>query len=398
MQTARARFVRAYEVHTVDVRAMILVGGLGDAPGAQHEKFAGLPLVLHDVLGKPAVVRAIERLQKQNINGISVVSESARPTGADAGTCWIEATNGNFWRAVENAFSDLAQAGAEAVLVLRMGGYGEFVVDDFVQRHLDCRAHVTQAVDANGTSLGMFVINASRRNDAAFLFRHRLEQTRAACGNWIFRGYWNALASAADLRILAVDGLMQHADIKPAGKERSPGVWVAPGARIDRRARVLAPAYIGARARVRAAAVITRCASVEHHAEVEAGTVVENASVLPYTYIGPGLDIAHSVAGGKKLLHLGRNVEVEIADPKLMDSRSQHAPWRALASAASLATFLPLQLFRGLFAPSQRQQPTDLPALVKTPSSTVKTPAGFEGAEPSSFPANLAVARRYGDQ
>ena len=60
-------------------------------------------------------------------------------------------------------------------------------------------------------------------------------------------------------------------------------------------------------------------------------------------YIGPGLDIAHSVAGGKKLLHLGRNVEVEILDPKLMDTRTQHAPLRVMASAASLASFLPVQ-------------------------------------------------------
>jgi hypothetical protein len=52
-----------------------------------------------------------------------------------------------------------------------------------------------------------------------------------------------------------------------------------------------------------------------------------------------------------------------------------------------------------LFAPSHREQPAELPASVKTPSAAIKTEAGFEASrETSSFPANLAVARRYGDQ
>ncbi len=395
MQAARALLVRAYEVHTVDVRAILLVGGSEEQ--FERESFAGLPLALQDVLGKPAVLRALERLQAQGINGVSVVSRAARPAGFTAAVPWIHAVNGNFWRSAENAFNDLSQAGAEAVLVLRMGGYGEYVVDDFVQRHIDCRAHVTRAVSKNGESLDLFVITGSRRNDAAYLFRHNLEQTRSACGHWIFEGYWNSLATGSDLRRLAIDGLMQQCELKPMGEERRPGVWIARNARVDRRARVLAPAYVGEHARIRGNAVVTRCSTVERYAEVEAGTVVENASVLPYTVIGQSLDIAHSVAGSKKLLHLGRRVEVEITDPKLMDARTQHAPLRAVASAASLASFVPVQFFRGLLAKSNREQHAELPDAVKA-SASVKTPAGFEGEESSAFPANLAVARRYGNQ
>lgn len=395
MQAARAWLVRAYEVHTVDVRAILLVGGSEDE--FERESFAGLPLALQDVLGKPAVLRAIERLQTQRLNGVCVVSRAARPAGIPANVPWMHAVNGNFWRSAENAFNELSQAGAEALLVLRMGGYGEFVVDDFVQRHLDCRAHVTRAIDRNGEPLDMFMLAGSRRNDAAYLFRHELRQTRAACGHWIFEGYWNPLATGTDLRKLAIDGLMQRCEMKPMGVEQRPGIWIARNARVDRRARVLAPAYIGEHARVRGNVVVTRCSTIERYAEVEAGTVVENASVLPYTVIGQSLDIAHSIAGGRKLLHLGRKVEVEITDPKLMDARTQHAPLRAMASAAALASFLPVQFFRGLLAKSHREQPAELPDAVKA-SSAVKTPAGFEGEEPSAFPANLAVARRYGDQ
>src|SRR5206468_2511696 len=121
------------------------------------------------------------------------------------------------------------------------------------------------------------------------------------CGQWVFRGYYNPLSNAADLRALAVDGLMQRAQITPAGIEARPGVWIARGARIQRRARVLAPAFVGEHARIRAGAVVTRCGVVEHHAEVDSGTIVENDSVLPYTYLGPGLDVAHCVAGSKRL-------------------------------------------------------------------------------------------------
>ena len=382
----------------MDVRAIILVGGLGDSTANESESFAGSPLALHDVLGKPVVARVIERLKAQSVHAISVISESPLAGSGKLPVAWTDTSAAAFWRVAEGVFAEVAQAGAEAVLVIRMGGYAEFEVDDFLQRHLDGRAHVTRAVDANGSPLDMFVICASRRNDAAYLFRHRLQQTRSVCGHWVFRGYYNPLARSRDLRTLAVEGLLGRNRLKPSGVERRPGVWVAPGATIDRRARVLAPAFIGEHAKVCATAVVTRCGVVERHAQVDSGTVIEDATVLPYTYIGSGLDVAHAVAGGHRLLHLPRNVEIEIADPKLMDARSQHAPLRALESAASLATFLPLQFFRGLFAKSRRAQPADLPDAVKTPSA-INNPSGYEASsEASSFPANLAVARRYGDQ
>lgn len=384
----------------MDVRALVLIGGLGESPEREHESFAGSPLAMYEVLGKPVVWRVIERLQRQGVGAISIISETAMPAGSPRPAVpWMDAPNGQFWRAAENAFAEMAQAGAEAVFVIRLGGYAEFDTDEFVQRHLDGRAHVTRAVDVNASPLDMFMINASRRNDAAYLFRHHLRQTRALCGNWIFRGYHNRLASAHDLRALAVDGLLQRAEIHPVGEERRPGVWVGRGTHIDRRARVLAPAYVGERVRIRSGAVVTRCSAVEHHAEVDTGTVIESATVLPYTYIGPGLDVMHALAGGGKLLHLLRNAEVEIADPKLMDTKSRYAPLRSVASAVSLATFLPVQMFRGLFAPSHREQPAELPASVKTPSAAIKSEASFGASrEASSFPGNLAVARRYGDQ
>ena len=61
---------------------------------------------------------------------------------------------------------------------------------------------------------------------------------------------------------------------------------------------------------------------MEHHAEVDCGTVVEDSTVLPFTYIGAGLDVVHSVSGFHHLTDLPRNTEVEIKDGKLLGMKA----------------------------------------------------------------------------
>ena len=178
-------------------------------------------------------------------------------------------------------------------------------------------------------------------------------------------------------------------------------MWAGPGARIHKTARVLAPAYIGAWSKVRAGAVLTRGACLEHHTELDCATVVEDASVLPYSYVGAGLDVAHAVVGFRQIAHVRRNVEVEIDDPKLIGMVSPHAPVRALASAASLASFVPVQIIRGLFGKSQPERPTRLPEAVQMPSAATPTAAQLDTETDEAtrkFPSNLVVARRYGNE
>lgn len=389
----------------MDVRGIVLVGGAPPrAPAISRERFAGYPLATYDVLGRSVVHRVIERLQAQGIADVAVISESPMPSLARSrisrgGLKFLHAPEPHFWRAAENAFSNHAQAGADEVLVLRLGGYTEFVIEEFLQAHLDGRARVTRATSSQASDLDVLLVAASRRNDAAYLFRHRLRDSRTPCGRWPFRGYWNPLASPRDLRSLAVDALMQRIELAPAGIQVRPGIWTAPGASIDRGARVLAPAFIGARARVHRAAVITRCSVLEHHAEVDSGSVIEDSTVLPHSYVGSSLDIAHAVVGRRRLAHLPRNLEMEITDPKLIDTLSPHAPLRMLGAALALAASLPAQLLRSLFAPSHREPSAELPAAAGAPSAALHPPAGFgASSEASSFPANVMVARRYGDQ
>ena len=393
----------------MDVRAILLVGPSA-AAGSAREQIAGVPIALLDVLGRSLVHRVIERLHR-SVDEIAVIVEGgegeaeqfARLITSTAALPGVNATvmpaGGEMWRAAEQAFSDFAQDGAEIVVAVRLGHYAEIDFDHMVQFHIDRNARVTSAMH-EGQDLGAFAISASRRNDAAYLFRHQFTECREPCMQYAFTGYHNPLADAADLRQLTRDALMLRNAIHPTGKQIKPGVWAGEGARIDRGARILAPAFIGARARVRTAAVLTRCTSVEHHGEVDCGTVVEDASVLPFSYVGAGLDVSQAVVGFRRLISLQRKAEVEFSDPTLISMSSMHAPVRAIASVAALVTYLPKQIFLGFFGKSRREKPTDRSAVVRANPPASHSPALQNAAEQDSaeFPSNLAVARRYGNE
>ncbi len=391
----------------MDVKAILVVGNAAPPdPRSQHsEFFAGLPLALAEVLGKSVLARTIQRLQRFGIAQFTTVCDQRTADSLDAGTKHefnVTVEERGLWRCAEGVFNDYVQKGAELVIVLRLGPYTELDYEDFIQFHLEQHGHATVAVDARGYRIGIVALCASRRNDAAYLFRHNMEEFRVPCVQYSFRGYLNRLITPADLRQLSVDALLQHNSVLPVGREIRPGVWVGPSARIHPRARIVAPAYIGERAKLRASAVITRFTTVEHHAVVDCGTVLENASVAPYTYIGAGLDINYAIVGSNRIASLRRNVEVEIKDPKLVSTVATSAPVRALREVGALAAYLPRQVFRGMFARSQRTMPSDIPAAVNTPSTALKEPAltnpgGNINSSPE-FPSDLVAVRRYGNE
>jgi NDP-sugar pyrophosphorylase family protein len=390
----------------MDVRAILLTAP-GPEEKGQEWNSIGPPLALVDVLGRSVLQRTAERLISHGVSAIHIVDQtgaqafgSAR-SGMPSEISFVNVTGPQVWRTCETIFSDAAQSGAELMLVLRVGPYTELDYDHLIQFHLDQHNRVTSVCSPEGEPLGAFVISTSRRNDAAYLFRHQLTESRTPCAGYVFQGYWNPLSSGADLRRLTMDAFLGKAAIIPVGREVRPGVWVATGARIDRAARVLAPAFVGAYSTVRASAVVTRFSAVEHHCDVDCGTVIEDSNVLPFTYVGAGLDVAHAIVGNRHLLHLQRNVQVQITDPRLVGTISAHAPLRTLSSGLALAAYLPRQILRGIFPPSQRERPSSLPAAVNTPSAALKSPRASEAAvqQPDpQFPANLVVARRYGNE
>lgn len=372
-------------MHDLDLRAIILVGASSEGQVIATEHFSEYPLGFIDVLGRPVTDHVIAQLERQGVVAVTVISEGKMPPPrwrqhqGRATVKRIEAAP-QIWRTAESAFSEHAQNGAEEVLILRLGPYAEIDVDAFLQAHLDSPGHVTRAIDAGAAPMDIFLVTGSRRNEAAYLFRHRLQESRGYCATWTLNGYCNRLGSARDLRCLAVDGLLQRNQIKPAGHEIRPGIWIGRRARLERGARVLAPAFVGDHVKVRANAVITRCSVVERHCEVASGSVVEDASVLPYTYVGPRLDISRALIGNQRLVNLERDLEIEIRDPQLIDSISLSPGVRVVASAISLAAYLPTQLLRGLRSAVCRDVPEELPAAVTAPSPALNTPAGFPGS------------------
>ncbi len=390
----------------MDVRAIVVLGASNDSADSKSEQIGGIPIAFSDLLGKPVVFRVVDDLRSHGVNLVTVVTDTAIkawPIGTGNHGTWVHTPIDQLWKTVEQTFAEASHAAADIVFLIRLGAYADINYSELLQAHIMQRHPITCVTDDTGRSLDVYAITGLRRNEAAFLIRHQLREFRTGCKFYSHKGYANRLATAHDLRKLAVDALMHRVQIVPEGVQIKPGVWIGRGAQIHRRARVLSPAFIGAGSRVRAAAVITRCTALEHHSVVDCGTVVENVTTLPYTYLGAGLDVTHSVVGHSRVWNLKRNVEVEFADARLIGQAPANAPLRALGSLLSLTSFLPAQLLRGIFAPSHRESPSSLPEAIQAPAAALEAPAAtLKASVPSvdagEFPANLVIARRYGNE
>jgi NDP-sugar pyrophosphorylase family protein len=214
-------------------------------------------------------------------------------------------------------------------------------------------------------------------------------------------GYVNPLADARDLRQFAVDILTLRTVTKPAGQQSRPGVWIGAGAVLENGSRIVAPAFVGSSARIRAGALVTRCTAIEHHAEVDCGTVVENSTVLPHSYVGAGLDLAHCVAGMGQIVNLRRNATVTVADPTLLGQADGSGDWLERV-VARLSSLLPESLRGRLDRRAGTLQPklesALIPKVPKWGESVVAPGTLQENGSAGEYSSSLVVARRYGDR
>jgi len=381
----------------MDVRGLILVHSENEVavPLEDRVPFVSPPLALLDVAGYSPMLRMAKRMEEFGIAPVVAVVEEQRPSFARARILPAQldcraASPQRFWRAAESAFNDQATSGADLVVVVRLGGYAEIDFERFIRYHLERQCRVTRAIHEAQT-LDILCINGSRRNDAASLFRSGLGRCRSECEYFVHQGYINALADARDVRQFAIDILTLKTETPSAGSEVRPGVWIAPGACVEKGARLLAPSFIGASALIRDGAVITRCATVEHHAQIDCGTVVENCTVLAYTSVGACLDLAHAVAGFGQIAHLRRGVVTDVADTKLLGQVSQTIGERLAESAAQL----PRKIWKSLFGGTDHPDALE-PALGPAPSQVLQEACSQEPSAEMS--PHLVIARRYGDQ
>jgi len=329
----------------VDVTVILLTGNLGES---DCEGFAEVPFTLLEALGRPVLEYTVERLRRAGLASADMcVLGNLRPAAAaysrrvvtKLGLSWTNYTGASLVRAAEGQFSEYAQAGAEVILVIQAGAYAEIDYEGFIQFHLESHNRVTCASDQDGL-VGVFAISPSRRNDAAFLFRHNLQLCRTKSVPYLTAGYVNRLHNAADFRRLVCDSFAQANEIHPVGRQIRPGIWTGPGAQIERGARVVAPAYIGAGAKVCKSSVVTRGSNIERNAYVDCGTVIENASVLPSCYVGAGLDVTHAVIGFRRIAHLHRKIEIEVPDRRLLAPAPKAAAWRVAGFTAAAIEFI----------------------------------------------------------
>jgi hypothetical protein len=388
----------------MDIRGLVLVNS-EDGATEEYLPLSSFPLALLETAGESALQRIADCLRQYGIQSVTAVVEwelAAQPRCLNTqGVQCVATTRQRFWRAAENEFNEMIQDGAELVVLIRLGAYAEVNFEELVEFHLSQGARVTQVYHQSGP-LEIFCISASRRNDAASLLRTKLAKCRSECPAFAHRGYINPLQDPRDLRQLAIDILLRQTATRPTGKEVRPGIWIEAGAILEKGARVLAPAFIGASARISSGAVITRCSTVEHHAHVDCGTMVENSTVLPFSFVGAGLDLAHSIAGMKRIVNLRRNASIEVADPKLVGLVSAKLGQRLLMALAKFVTYIPRKIWQGLFGKPQPQQP-DLQTALRQTSPSLGNAAGYQAPacntdSASEFPANLAIVRRYGHQ
>ena len=379
-------------MNAIDIRGLILVDSL---PSGRDGLLARTPFAMVDVAGMSPLERIAQTMRRHGVSPMAIVVEDdsayRRRRPIPPGMAFRAASPDRYWRLAEGTFNDLAQNGTELVLVVRLGPYAEIDFEKLVQFHLAGPRRVTQVV-CGGRPLEIFCLSASRRNDAASLFRSQLGQCRSQLESYEHDGYFNPLAGPGDLRQFAIDVLTLNTETQPAGTEVRPGVWVGSEASIEKGSRILAPAFIGASARIGCGSLITRCSTIERHAHVDCGTVVENSTVLPYSYVGAGLDIAHSVVRIGHIASLRRGVTVKVSDQKLLgrvSSTGARYLWKAAVS-------LPARIWNGIFRNGSAPPPPLEDALLR-PSSALGVSA-CDTKVAGEFASDLMAVRRYGDQ
>jgi hypothetical protein len=277
-------------------------------------------LVHWDMLGRSVLARTVDRLKASGFKLISVVHEDAK----DGDHSKIEP-----W---EKTLRDYVRSGVRQTLVITAGRYAEVDVTEVIAFHRQTSSVVTNVSYEDGP-LGITLID-SKCAAGDHSISSRLPAFMACSSTYEYKGYVNRLSTAAEYRELIYRVLSGKCLIRPLGRELKEKVWVSEEARIHRSARLVAPIYVGARSQIHAGALLA-ATSIERDSEVDCGTLAQCCSILPHTYIGPGLHVSHSVVNGTRLLHLGKALDIELGETGLIRNTGNAASSRLFESLGS---------------------------------------------------------------
>ena len=220
-----------------------------------------------------------------------------------------------------------ARQGVKQLLVIKLNSYAEMDLKDFFRFHCEKRNPVTEARDSRG-QLGVSLL------DQLALRAPAGESENSHDGMHLpyqFNGYAKRILSANERQELVGDALTGACAMRPFGKQIREQVWAGEGVEIASSARVLGPTYIGEHTIIRAGATIGPFASVERDCIVDCGTTVERSTVMPQTYLAPGILVRESVVDGGFLEHLGWETVVDLR-PAGLGGRLSQRPARKQAS------------------------------------------------------------------
>jgi NDP-sugar pyrophosphorylase family protein len=307
----------------VGLGAIVVIAGNDSSPSPGHlsDKTLSVPLGCVDVLGRSMLERSVDRFLRADMTAVSVLVASEHAYGIPEFSDYDDRVDVGFTEDIFSATCGTlhyyAQIGIEHSFVMSANLYTETDLLDLFYFHRESRQKTTRAIDGQAP-LDLWVVDCSQAGTPQVM---NLFKTGEHSGNpYIVREYVTRLSHPRDLRRLSSDGLNGRQEMRPCGRESRSGIWIADGAQIHRRARIVGPAFIGRNSELREDVLITRCSSIEKNCCVDYGSVVEDSSILANTHLGIWLDVRHSVAEGSKLFNLERGVVLEFSDPGIMHS------------------------------------------------------------------------------
>ena len=228
------------------------------------------------------------------------------------------------------ALAELGRRGVERLLTIKLNAYAEMDLTDLLRFHCERHNSVTEAQDSRGR-LGINLLDRLVLDAAG----EKRESSGTPAGGtadpYQFRGYAKRTLSARERQELVRDALSGSCALRPLGTQIREQLWIGEGVQLADSARLIGPTYIGDRTIIRAGATVGPFASVERDCVVDCGTTVERSTVLPYSYLAPGLLIQHKQVDGQYLVDLvGGEVGGEVADlrPAGLGSRIERREWR----------------------------------------------------------------------
>lgn len=259
------------------------------------------------VLGRTVLDQWVERVQTLGVGTLSVVD---REVSASTRI---------------RTMVDWAKGGVEQILLILLGSYAEVDFADLIRFHHQGQNQVTRVFDSLGP-LGVSLLD--RHTILKDPERSELAPTRHS-SRYDFLGYSVRLSSPGAYRKLVEDALAGRCGIQPNGLEAGKNVWIHPTAHVDPSVRLEGSCYIGPYTSLNPGVVIGSGSSVEHNCDIDIGTSLERSSLLPDTYLAPGLHVRNSVVNGTRLENLDRNVAVDLGPLGLASRRKPLARYSA---------------------------------------------------------------------